>query len=382
MPLQIQPEESLVSYVKRNLFLNWSSPQAGIFEELATRYIFKTSDVQRIAAEMGWSGCNGFNRLLHGHTMMAATHVFKGGWDISYSGKQYASDGERFSERDASYCPGCAKEDIKALGFSYWRRYGAPYVTVCHKHNFVLLDRCPFCASPFIRLGHELDVMWRKCRGQHLADARPLVNEDPLALRRAKVYHRLCTSRHHISDELAVRVLRDKAVSIIALQEGDAAIQMQSLAETLSGVAESLERARLESSAAAGSVTVQIVDALVAVYESYDDFDSDLRLRAGDARTTESLWSTYQAGGMESAHFVEEDYVNGVGYWSCPMPSLLSLNERSHDGYDRRRPKIYPCCNFPHPKSMGHSLKPAAVAPLPGVPLATTGRTSVGADVD
>ena len=65
----------------------------GIFEKLATRYVLKTIEVKGLAEAIGWPGCYGFNRLLQGHTMMAAIHVFKGHWDHSYSGKQYVSEG-------------------------------------------------------------------------------------------------------------------------------------------------------------------------------------------------------------------------------------------------------------------------------------------------
>lgn len=81
--------------------------------------------------------------------MMASTHVFKGRWDHAYSGKQYISDGERFSVWDSSFCPECVREDLESRGFSYWRRYVAPYVTVCFKHNSVLHKLCPFCDRPF-----------------------------------------------------------------------------------------------------------------------------------------------------------------------------------------------------------------------------------------
>jgi len=137
MPLQIQTDASLASYVRRNLHLNWPASNMGIFERLATRHVLKTIELKGIAEALGWPGCYGFNRLLQGHTMMAATHVFKGSWDHSYSGRQYVSERERFSEWEAAFCPECVREDLELLGFSYWRRYGAPYVTVCYKHNVV-----------------------------------------------------------------------------------------------------------------------------------------------------------------------------------------------------------------------------------------------------
>lgn len=185
---------------------------------------------------------------------MAATHVFKGNWDHSYSGKQYVSEGERFSEWEEAFCPECVREDLELLGFSFWRRYGAPYVTVCHNHNVVLQSLCPHCSRPFVK-----------------------------------------------------------------------------------------------------------------VYERCDCFAQDLNSVKDAGRPIESLWSSYLAGGIESANFVEERYEHGVGMWSCPQPSPLSEEDQSHDGFYRRRPKIYSCCNLEQPKTKGYQLKPVTVPALPGI---------------
>lgn len=97
------------------------------------------------------------------------------------------SEGYHFSHSVASFCPECVKEDLEVLGFAYCRRYCSPYVTVCHKHDVVLQDRCPFCSNSFLPQGYNLDVMWGKCGGRHLAEAPSVPNEDPLAFRRATV---------------------------------------------------------------------------------------------------------------------------------------------------------------------------------------------------
>lgn len=378
MPLQIQPDESLVSYVKRNVYLNWPSEKDGIFERLATRQVLKLIEVKEIAVAMGWPGCYGFNRLVHGHTMMAATHVFKSEWDHSYSGNQYIKGAgrERISVWEASFCPECVREDLQAIGYSYWRRYGAPHVTVCYKHNALLLDRCPFCYRPFSRLGHDLDVMWRKCRGQHLAEAHSVANKDHSALRRARIYRRLCTSKHHISDELAVRVARDKAVSLIERLEGDAHTKMKAQLKVLCWLADGFKSARSRNCfPTMEGINRRISHALVKIYEICDDFEHDLNLLQSAGRPTGSLWSTYWAGGEESPHFVEEDYALGVGYWACPNPRPFSSNEHTYDSFYARRPKIYPCCNFPHPVGKLSQLRPVQVRALPGIPRLTITET-------
>jgi hypothetical protein len=370
MPLLIQPDESLVSYVRRNLHLSWHIDVPLTFHQLGTRHVLKTIEVKRLAEAMGWPGCYGFNRLVHGHTMMASTHVFKARWDHAYSGKQYISEGERFSVWDSSFCPECVREDLKNRGFSYWRRYVAPYVTVCFKHNAVLHNRCPFCDKPFNGVGHNLDVMWRMCRGRHLADVPMVPNEDPTALRRAKIYHQLCTSTHYISDLHAASAAWERAAALIPNLQGAAAARMELLHGELGILRKALETARIGGQGQTmANMNARICDAVVGVYESCDDFEADIRSLAQRGRVTDSLWSTYQSGGSESAHFVDENYEQGVGYWSCPNPSPHSDEQSSSDSYHRRRPKIYQCCNLPHPTGRLYDLRPLKVEPLPGIPM-------------
>lgn len=56
MPLSILPDETLPSYVRRNLLLYWAEPKAEIFEALRTRHVIKTAEVRRLAAAIGWPG--------------------------------------------------------------------------------------------------------------------------------------------------------------------------------------------------------------------------------------------------------------------------------------------------------------------------------------
>lgn len=113
----------------------------------------------------------------------------------------------------------------------------------------------------------------------------------------------------------------------------------------------------------------KLIDIIATVYESVTDFLVDASFDEQRPRVITTLWSTYQAGGMNSAHYVEEDYLHGTGRWFCPYPSSQSALDRSHDGYTRRRPKIYPCCNFSHPKGKGQRLSSITVKPLPAIPV-------------
>ena len=312
--------------------------------------------------------------------MKASIHIFKAYWDHSYSGNQYISEGERFSVCDASFCPECVREDLTTRGFSYWRRYAAPHVTVCFKHNAVLQNQCPYCDRTFNRVGHDLDIMWRTCRGRHLGDAPAVPNEDATAFRRAKIYHHLCNSTLHISDELAAGVAREKAASLIPRLYGDAATKMQSFFDELGLVHSVLVSARISRKAPLmASVNARISDALVGVYESCHDYEKELNSLADGGRPVHSLTSTYRSGGTESAHFVEENYEHGVGHWSCPHPSWHSNEHHSADGFYRRQPKIYQCCNFLQRKGRLYQLKPVTVIALPKIPTMFNRGAFVGA---
>ena len=50
MPLKIQPDESLASYVRRNLHLNWCARNMGIFDKLATRHVLVLKPVREALA--------------------------------------------------------------------------------------------------------------------------------------------------------------------------------------------------------------------------------------------------------------------------------------------------------------------------------------------
>lgn len=315
MPLSILPDETLPSYVRRNLLLYWAEPKAEIFEALRTRHVIKTAEVRRLAEAIGWPGCYGFNRLVHNHTLNAAFHVIKSDWDVAYSGTRYLSEGEHFSEWDASFCPECVREDLKIHGFSYWRRYGASKVSVCPKHNAVLIRDCPFCGKSFTRMDHDLDVMWRTCGGRHLAEAEVVANHDPLALKRAEVYQRLCRSPHIISGLHAAKVLLDKATALSPQLNGEERSKMQAIASTMSDLVQrfaDVPSPSLESRA--GTITAVFIHAVVALYDSYDDFERELMSLVGSTRCTDSLWSSYRIEDTKYVHFVEEDYVQGLGF--------------------------------------------------------------------
>ena len=367
MPLSILPDETLPSYVRRNLLLYWAEPKAEIFEALRTRHVIKTAEVRRLAEAIGWPGCYGFNRLVHNHTLNAAFHVIKSDWDVAYSGTQYLSEGEHFSEWDASFCPECVREDLKIHGFSYWRRYGASKVSVCPKHNAVLLRDCPFCGKSFTRMDHDLDVMWRTCGGRHLAEAEVVANHDPLALKRAEVYQRLCRSPHIISGLHAAKVLLDKATALSPQLNGEERSKMQAIASTMSDLVKrfaDVPSPSLESRA--GTITAVFIHAVVELYDSYDDFECELMSLARSARRTDSLWSSYRMEDTKYVHFVEEDYVQGLGVWSTPRIVLDDVVVQV--GWPWPTSKHDPCCNTPLSIHEEPSQRNTTIAASPSIP--------------
>lgn len=66
MLLRIQPDESLRSYVERNLLLQLRNAGLDVFRTSSFRYYSRdNSQVISIAEILGWYGCYGFNKLVH-----------------------------------------------------------------------------------------------------------------------------------------------------------------------------------------------------------------------------------------------------------------------------------------------------------------------------
>jgi hypothetical protein len=180
MLLRIQPDESLRSYVERNLFLQLRNPDLDIFRSPNFRYYsWDNSQVISIAEIFGWYGCYGFNKLVHLHTDYHFRSVLKSDSSFAYSESEFVTANYCFDSLKVSrsYCPICVKQDIHDIGYSYWRRLH-PKVTVCARHNVNLLLYCLFCGKPFSRGGHALSVLWSGCGGRCLGDAQATMNTD------------------------------------------------------------------------------------------------------------------------------------------------------------------------------------------------------------
>lgn len=345
MLLRIQREESLRSYVERNIFLNWKVSSVRQFERLS-KFRLETVGVRKIASAMGWSGCFGFNRLLHHHTQYPRYSIFKNDQDIAYSQHEYLYSQYCFgSERElASFCPDCVRSDLINLGFSYWRRSHEHDLKVCAKHNVMLVKSCPFCDKPFSYQGHGLDVMWKSCGGRHLSECVSTQNKDLVELRRSQIYENVVFSKFHISEEISLKILCERVSSMKSL--GDFSLDKVSmLSDRLEKALARTVRNRQDNN---GHFFLNnsdlIFESLLVAYSNFDSFLNDISSHVHEFRTVETLWSTYRAGGFETAQYVNEDYVHGVGHWLCPFPSGVSSEWSSNDRSCARRPKIYACC--------------------------------------
>lgn len=366
MLLRIQPDESLRSFVDRNLYLQPRNSDIDFFKQIAPRCLhWRRDTVVSISKIMGWHGCYGFNKLVHLHTYYPIRGVLKSKGNLSYSGSEFINDSYLFDSLlyKRAYCPLCVKEDIQLLGYSYWRRL-YPYVTVCAKHNVNLLRNCQFCEQPFSRDGHAVRVMWSGCGGRSLGEARPTANKDPMALRLAQFFERICSLEYHLSAEKAFQLLQSnvKNINYEALDW-----RLRKAIEELSPRIKSGERCCFEF-LVGGERVYEMLELLAVVYESFDHFLADCLDLNLNPIPIDSYWSTYEIRSGNSEHYVKEDYRLGLSSWTC-------ADTVGYSAYQNRRPRIYPCCNLPHPRLMGHQLKPEKVeASLPAVPqLGATG---------
>lgn len=374
MLLRIQREESIRSYVERNIYLNRNDSSVNVFAQLS-KFSIRSYEIKNIAKTMGWFGCYGFNKLLHKHTYYPVESIFKNIQDISYSGDEYHRGGNSYgSERNiAAFCPECVREDLKSLGFSYWRRLHHDTkwsLKVCAKHNVLLITLCQFCGKPFSYQGHGLDIMWRTCGGRHLAESVSTRNDDFVELKKSKMYEDVISFDFHISRKLAINTLSNnfscgKSIRIDSINE------VEVLIDRVYSMSDIKHEDVIDNSFSCSSSNNELLfNALMQTYDSFNDFLLDIKIHDHELRSVESLWSTYWAGGYESAQYVDEDYIYGVGRWSCPHPSPNSACLGSNDYYASRRPITYPCCNFEPTKQKGHQLKARmARPPLPRIPV-------------
>jgi hypothetical protein len=209
------------------------------------------------------------------------------------------------------------------------------------------MERCPFCNKVFSRTAHPLDVMWQGCRGNYLNEAISLPNDDPLAFRHAVMLHEICSSPYYLSYVGLVQSLRDKAALLIQCLSEESVRELKFLHYQMGSLRDSLNfQININSASRHDESKLGLIKVVAKIYQNFSDVLVDLRGHEFQYRSIDSLWSTYQAGGIETANFVEEDHVNGIGYWSCPNPCQWSKSDRSNDHLETKIYKRYKCCNL------------------------------------
>ncbi|MCE0962194.1 hypothetical protein [Pseudomonas putida] len=367
MLLRIQPDESLRSYVERNLYLQFRNSDLDILKSADLRYYsWSNRQIKLLASIMGWHGCYGFNKLVHLHTDYPFRNVFKPTKLLAYSGTEFVSGRYCFDSlaTTRTYCPLCVSEDIKSLGYSYWRRFH-PHITVCAKHNVDLLSSCEFCEQPFSRDGHSIQVMWSGCAGRSLGSAEPVANKDPFALRLAKFYEKICFLEHYLILETVLLILESK-FKTIDNESVDLGLRKC--------VDEFLADRELREHDGHGFIihenrVFDLLDLITLAYESFEEFLGDYLSLDPDPAPIESCWSTYRIRYDYFDHYIEEDYRHGVALWSlCFFDPYVGHPLRD------RRPRIYRCCNVPDSRRDMRFTPRLVKASLPSVPrLGATG---------
>jgi len=364
MLLRIQPEESLRSYVERNLYLGSNQPQLAVLNQMSKCYV-GISEAKAIATVMNWHGCSGFNRLIHNHTDYFIFTVFKDVQDISYSHKDYISGNKLFGSHNNpdKFCPACVKADVENYGFSYWRRGHSGDLTVCAEHNVRLLDHCPFCGLPFSRYGHGLDVMWKTCHGQHLADTVPTLNTIGEELRRSRFFFDTSKFGYHISMDAALSAIRSKVGGMLQREDGFNKVNLD-LYRELTRKFHITVAQRTSNDGHFLMYSSEVYGVAQLAYETFSSFLKDLPSDESTLRPIDSLWDTYRSGGYESANYIQENYKYGAGIWMVPFP-----HETNFSGdYEQSIPLIFPCCNLGSVKKSRLKPRKAELSP-PRIPL-------------
>lgn len=367
MLLRIQQNESLRSYVERNLFVPNIGLNCEVLQSLS-HWDWDSSHVKLIAKLLGWHGCYGFNKLLHEHTIYPLKSVLKSKFNHSYSNNEYNLGFTQFgsSSEVRSYCPLCTREDKLQLGYSYWRRI-FPEIKVCAKHNVVLLTACQFCDKPFGKRGHAGSVMWSGCSGRHLEEAQPVENLDPSALRLAQFFEDLCQADHHIHIDTAALVIEKKLMNKIG-DNPNAPLEKQ----TESEFRRYIEKSEMHDEIVMWpyqSFSTELFGFVTSIYETFVEFAADCHKLESNAPTINSFWDAYCCFGQPTQHFIREDYRLGVAEWSWPgfqdLSRDLFLRENSLLMWSAGK---YLCCIPPDAHS---SIDNLFYAPHPKVPRLT-----------
>lgn len=270
MLLSIQQDESLHSYIDRNIFLDWQGPAAIFFKQFS-KSVLSFGELKTIASAMGWERSIGLNRLLHLHTDYPRNYIFKNSRNLYFA--QYENvERTRCAEtkRDPpSFCVECIKDDLSTHGFSFWRRSHQVDIKVCAKHNVLLQKNCPYCGRSFTHEGHGLDVLWSGCEGRSLVSSVAVINDDSFEYKRSKILSEIYASKYRVSESAAQNLLLEKISSNRFDQD---VLVVRFLKDIISS-------AKAEGTCVSGDSRFNglIFEAIAIAYDSFNLFLDDMR---------------------------------------------------------------------------------------------------------
>lgn len=368
MLLRLQPEESIQSFIARNIYIGCGAGNVQFLQRIYNSQI-NTGMIKALASILGWKGCEGFNKLLHYHTDYSVWAVFQDLSDHSYSGKNYILNTRSLGFQGGSigFCPNCYLEDIRNLGYAYWRRLHSNGARVCSRHNVVLITNCPFCDKEFSHHNHDARVMWSGCGGRYFHECIAQKNSDVLGFRRAQFSELITNAKFQLCEQTSMNFLCSMLASsgLPFIVRADASTTPADIV-----IAELSRHRKLGSGKySSNGYSTLPFDVLVNIYSRFECFIKDLARVGCEFRDVSFGWATYRAGGFESPNFVRENCRFGVGEWFCPVPSRTSQSSFSADGRWRRQPRIYPCCNSLSGSGEDHRLRSGkAIKSPPAVP--------------
>ncbi len=363
MFLRIQPEESLRSFIARNFYVNRYSHLVAELKK-DSNFAVSNYEIKKIGKAMGWLGCYGFNRLLHNHTYYPRKAFIHEDEDLSYSEWAYIHSGTyELAATPSTFCPECVRDDIASLGFSYWRREHHPGITVCAIHNVYLEAKCPFCLMPFSSKNHDLDVLWKGCKGLHLSQTPSRRNLISTELKKARFFRDIFSCDSVISIE-GVRLALTEKASEMRPHVREKLVSAKGMHQFIGLLKDDLGD---DWNLVNGGGEDAIYSLALTLYGGFQNFLSHVKCYDYRPRKVELLWSTYASGSYQFVQYTREDYVHGVGHWSCTLSSK-ELSEYRGDGYGR--PVEYPCCNHVPSLYKTRPLRPDRVGSAPpGVPI-------------
>jgi len=221
--LLLQPDEALSSFYSRNVFFlqNPKTKYLGSLFGFSNKLTHWTPPkIRCFSNAIGWGGHEGFNFLLHRHTTYHryAFSIDKFGCydQYIYWKMHHGRFGEYIGLDPVRFCPLCVREDYENLGFVYWRRnHQAMDVTVCAKHNLVLVHSCGGCSRPYETKNNYLDIPWSECEcGFSMLEAKAKANHDHGAFMLAQFLDGLYKCEFQVYFWDKKRVIKEKIDSI------------------------------------------------------------------------------------------------------------------------------------------------------------------------